>query len=357
MTTESLPTTKPARKPRRKSAPRTIRPLVIPGDARDAVGLIAPKSADVVITSPPYWQKRDYGHPHQLGWESSPELFVQNLAEVVDSWQPLLKPHASVFINLGDTIRDGVSLGIPRKFVGAMEERGWYLISHIVWSKRSGVPTPHQRLAPRHEAIFQLSRGRRPFADTFAYAQDFDLSEGDVWHIQPGRDRGAHLAPFPAELPKRALLLACPEHVCIHCGSPLKRITERGLDLNPRRKQSKRAREIWDASGLTDAHLRAIRATGSNDVGKSLQYQTGAGKNTAEVQRLAAEAKAKLNGYFREFTFAVPQHVRFDPCVQCGEAQSRPGVVLDPFMGSGTTLKVAQALARRSIGIDLTPML
>lgn len=320
--------------------------------------MLTKHSVDLVVTSPPYWRKRDYGHEDQLGQEGSASDFIRSLSEVVDSWRPVLKPHASVFINLGDTIRDGTTLGLPWCFAEAMLSRGWHLTSHVIWAKRSGVPTPHQRLAPRHESVLQLSLTRRPFMDTYPYSQIFDLSEGDVWHIKPGRDRSRHLAPFPQELPSRAILLACPEQVCAACNTPRVRLTERGLDLDPRRKQTKRAREIWDASGLTDAHLRAIRATGSGDVGKTLQYQTGSGKNSAEVQKLAAEAKAKLNGYFREFTFALPQHVGFSPCA-CGAGEhgrTLPGVVLDPFMGTGTTLRAAQEAGRRSIGIDLSPV-
>jgi hypothetical protein len=71
------------------------------------------------------------------------------------------------------------------------------------------------------------------------------------------------------------------------------------------------------------------------------------------VKALAAEAKAVLGGYFREFTFAKWETVDWSSC-KCG-AVMKPGVLLDPFMGSGTTLKVAKRLGRSAVGVDLDP--
>ncbi len=109
--------------------------------------------------------------------------------------------------------------------------------------------------------------------------------------------------------------------------------------------------ELARERGLTPAHINAIQATGITDAGKAQQYQNGTGRNAAEVQRLAAEAKAALGGYFREFTFAKKRTVGWtltdEPIV--------PGVVLDPFMGTGTTLRVAEQMGRSAIGIDAAP--
>jgi tRNA G10 N-methylase Trm11 len=69
------------------------------------------------------------------------------------------------------------------------------------------------------------------------------------------------------------------------------------------------------------------------------------------VQELAKEAKEVLGGYFREFTFGPKRAVGWNMC-EC-QAPVTPGTVLDPFMGSGTTLVVAEELGRHSIGVDL----
>jgi len=103
---------------------------------------------------------------------------------------------------------------------------------------------------------------------------------------------------------------------------------------------------------LTPDHIRAIQATGVSDVGKATKFQSGTGRNSAEVQRLAAEAKAALGGYFREFTFAKKRTVGW---TDCGHGTPARGVVLDPFLGTGTTAKAAMEVGRDAIGVDLVP--
>jgi hypothetical protein len=112
--------------------------------------------------------------------------------------------------------------------------------------------------------------------------------------------------------------------------------------------------ELARAAGLTPAHIRAVQATGVSDVGKALKFQTGTGRNSTEVRRLAAEAKAVLGGYFREFTFAKKATVGW---TDCGHGTPARGLVLDPFMGTGTTLKTATEENRDAVGVDLVPLM
>jgi len=102
---------------------------------------------------------------------------------------------------------------------------------------------------------------------------------------------------------------------------------------------------------LTDDHIAAIQATGISDAGKAMRVQTGTVKNSEKVKKLAAEAKSALGGYFREFTFAKRRTVDWTHC-RC-DGPFRPGIVLDPFMGTGTTLRAATHAGRSAIGVDL----
>ena len=72
------------------------------------------------------------------------------------------------------------------------------------------------------------------------------------------------------------------------------------------------------------------------------------------MTELAMEAKRALGGYFREFTFARKATIGWS---DCGHDSYRRGVVLDPFVGTGTTLRAARDAGLDGIGIDLNPIL
>jgi hypothetical protein len=138
------------------------------------------------------------------------------------------------------------------------------------------------------------------------------------------------------------------------------------------RPQLRRALQLAEEHGLTAEHMKAIRACGISDTGKALTTTDGAGKNTAHMQALAAEAKLALGGYYREFLipqnrnkrtvptmpfkgahFATFPPALIEPCILAG---SRPGdVVLDPFGGAGTTGLVADRLGRNAVLCELNP--
>jgi hypothetical protein len=172
----------------------------------------------------------------------------------------------------------------------------------------------------------------------------------DWWEIPTEPYKGSHYATWPSSLLVKPILAMCPPRVCLVCGKPSERIVARTGALDPSRPQAKRAMELAEAGGLTEEHFAAIRSFGITDAGKALVTQAGAGNNTGRVKALAAEAKAVLGGYFREFLIETPTTTGW---TDCGHDSWRPGVVLDPFAGSGTTLAVATGHGRDAVGIDL----
>ncbi len=87
-----------------------------PGDARKT-GL-PDHSVDLIVTSPPYWNKRDYGHTDQIGLEPTADAYVTSIMECLAEWKRVLRPHGSVFLNVGDTYFNKSLLGIPGRSSG-----------------------------------------------------------------------------------------------------------------------------------------------------------------------------------------------------------------------------------------------
>lgn len=329
---------------------------ILKADARKLADRLPKNSIDLIVTSPPYWQCRDYQHRYQLGQEKTPEAYIKALVDAIDSWKPLLRPHASVIINIGDVFRNGNLIGIPAMFELAVREHKWHIANRIVWAKDRGVPEPKpRRLATRYEFVFHLVLQRKFYFDLYGLEEHLQqtANPGDVWNITQSPSSSAHLAPFPIELAKRAILLACPEHICPKCGTPFTRRLKPTMNLDLSRPQAKRALKIYKDSKLTKEHIAAIRAVGISDAGKALKTQNGANKNAAHILTLANEAKEVLGGYFREFTFAPKRQSGWNRC-KCN-VDPIAGTVLDPFMGSGTTLRAARELHRNGVGVDIQP--
>jgi len=329
---------------------------VITGDARKVD--LPDNSVDLVVTSPPYWRKRDYGLDGQIGQERTVGGYVAAMMDCLTEWRRVLRPTGSVFLNIGDTFHNRSLAGVPGRIEAAAGDDKWMIRNRIIWAKDGGMPEPaRNRLANRHEYIIHFAVTHDYFYDLFgyteAYGNDNGANPGDVWQINPERNMGDHLAPFPREIARRAVLLACPGYVCSKCGKPRKRIVERTTKLDLARPQAKRAMDLAKEAGLTQAHIAAIQATGVSDAGKAMRTQNGTGRNSAEVKKLAIEAKEALGGYFREFTFALRRTKGWS---RCGHPKDlAPAVVLDPFMGTGTTLTIANEMGRSAIGVDLEP--
>lgn len=307
--------------------------------------------ADVILTSPPYWKKRNYGNKNQIGLENTLEEYIGNLLLAVKSWKKALKPTGSLFINIGDTYSNGNLIDVSGLLISRLQKKKWILRNKIVWEKPNSTPhSAKNRLATRYEYILHFTLSREYYYDLEAFKEKYK-SITNVWKISPAQHRGEHLAPFPEELVERILTLTCPLKICPNCNTIFRRVVENTAELDPDRPQARRAMEIAKESNLSQEHIAAIQAVGISDAGKAQRIQTGAGKNNLEIQKLALEAKKILGGYFREFTFAKKRTVGWTGC-DCN-FKTVPGLVLDPFVGSGTTLRVADSLGYSSIGIDM----
>jgi hypothetical protein len=113
---------------------------LIHGKSQEKLPLLGKQSIHSVVTSPPYWDQRDYGEKDQLGAESTVEEYLANLCNVFDEVKNVLRDDGTAWVNLGDCMRDGSLVSIPFLFTEEMKRRGWYYRQYFPWLKRNAIP-------------------------------------------------------------------------------------------------------------------------------------------------------------------------------------------------------------------------
>jgi len=313
-------------------APR--RNMVLAGDALTRLKSLPTASVDCVVTSPPYFLLRDYAQDGQLGLEPDVGDYVDRLVAMSDELARVLKPAGSFWLNLGDSYSRHPRYGAPPKSLLlapervalALVERGWVLRNKIVWAKPN--PMPHSvtdRLNCGWEYLFHFVRTCRYFYDLDAIRE-------------PHRSG-------------RKVLTAPARHAKAKTGT---------LKYDGRKPD-------W-AGPLAGNNSGLVRARAEGRAGHAL------GKNPGDVWTIPTA------GYHGAHFAVFPERLIERPlratcparvCASCGNAWtqsrgvatapmcacnagSRPGLVLDPFMGTGTTALVAQQLGRDWLGIELS---
>lgn len=173
---------------------------------------------DCVITSPPYWQLRDYGYEGQWGLEPTYNQYLDHLWEMMDEIYRTLKPYGTAWINLGDTYstQSGTNaalargknyesestyltnrgeseklikpknmpnkclLLIPHRFAIGCIDRGWIVRNDIIWAKRNGMPeSVTDRFSKKHEYFFFMVKSEKYYFDLDAVRDKHLWAETD----------------------------------------------------------------------------------------------------------------------------------------------------------------------------------
>lgn len=115
-----------------------------------------------VITSPPYYNLRDYEHNNQLGQEDSVEDYINALVRVFEDLKPKLKKDGIIYVNLGDSYGNKSLLCVPDKFKIAMVDKGWFCRNDIIWHKPNAMPSSvKDRFAVDYERILMFSKNKK----------------------------------------------------------------------------------------------------------------------------------------------------------------------------------------------------
>ena len=373
------------------------------GDVIEQLRTIADQSVQCVVTSPPYWGLRDYQQDGQIGLEKTPDEYVVRMVQVFAEVRRVLRDDGVVFLNLGDSYAsgeigrhdrsDGVNcdysrgrtsqgkrkqvklntglkpkdlVGIPWRVAFALQADGWYLRSDIIWAKPNPMPeSVTDRPTKAHEYIFLLTKRSAYYWDQEAVREPHaagdwsDIAEGmhkmnaerrakidgvdsmtpqaggrdkqfingphpagrnlrTVWTIPTQSFAEAHFATYPEELVRRCVAAGTSERGCCPaCGMPWVRKVAESTQLD-------QGRQSWGCGPKT----------------------TGIGP---------VEGVSTLHHTKQSRTIGWHQQCKCPRDAQTAPPQAKPCTVLDPFMGSGTTLFVACRMGRDAIGIDLNP--
>lgn len=332
------------------------------GDVLEVIKTWPDGFVQTCVTSPPYWGLRDYGVDGQLGLEKTPEEFVAKMVEVFREVRRVLRDDGTCWVNLGDTyardpgkgdrskylglhknISDGGChvasqsrtlgglkpkdlVGIPWRVAFALQADGWYLRSDIIWSKPNPMPeSVTDRPTKAHEYLFLLSKSPKYFYDSDAIKEPAIYREDERPFGNAGGNRNGDEGRIFKPVFKDA------RHYDGKHG--MKDLPETQEHIRVKRDKQR-------------GHGR--RHAGFNDRWDQMtkEEQCGAMKNKRSVWTVATNP-------YSEAHFATFPEKLIEPCVLAGAPAG--GLVLDPFMGAGTTALVASKLNRKFIGIELNP--
>ena len=292
---------------------------ILQGDALTKLKEIPDETADMCVTSPPYYGLRSYNVDGQIGLEDTPDQYISALADVFDEVKRVLKPDGTLWVNIGDSYAgsgkgawenkeaqkesyvpdsdspqckmpktwDGIKakdlIGIPWMLAFELRKRGWYLRQDIIWEKLNPVPeSVMDRCTKSHEYIFLLSKQSRYYFDHDA------MQEPAVKTAAFGENRTT-------------------------------------------RYGGKKY------SGRPESFYRTKSGNAYNYTGY---------RNKRDVWSVATKP-------FMEAHFATYPEELIAPCVLVGSRDC--GTVLDPFNGAGTTGVVCLKTGRKYLGIELNP--
>lgn len=312
------------------------------GDCLEVLKTLPEGSIDCCVTSPPYYALRDYGVDGQLGLEETPEKYIEKMTEVFMLVYRVLKDEGTLWLNIGDSYNGsggnhkehhkndsgfqgniGVKyggkgsnvhglkpkdlIGIPWMLAFSLRNAGWYLRQDIIWHKPNPMPeSVTDRCTKSHEYVFLFSKSPRYYFD-YEAIQEPAITQGDVGKIKFGGSKYG-------------------ENDDTHFS------TYSGKEWVPQTKNCK-----YDGQAPNSMHVR--REMGLKDEVYTV-------RNKRDVWSI--NVKPCKEAHFATYPFELVK-----PCILAGCPED--GVVLDPFMGSGTTALVAKGLGRNYLGIELNP--
>ncbi|MDR1377862.1 MAG: site-specific DNA-methyltransferase [Synergistaceae bacterium] len=144
-----------------------LEPLFLCGDSCKILKTLPDGCIDMVMTSPPYWGKREYENVESIGLEKDPHEYIANLMSIFCELHRVLKPTGSFWLNIGDSYVCKSLLGLPwRVAIRMCDKQGWILRNSIIWNKVKGAPDNSlDKLRNVHENLFHFVKSKKYYYD------------------------------------------------------------------------------------------------------------------------------------------------------------------------------------------------
>jgi DNA modification methylase len=332
--------------------------VVLVGDALQKLKSLPDKCVRCIVTSPPYFNLRDYKMSGQIGMEKSPEAYIIKLVEIFRECRRILTDDGTLWVNIGDSyaskgknrtkkqasqnstlkgsldsqesilfqnskisvgLKEKDLIGIPWLLAFALRSDGWYLRSDIVWAKKNCMPeSVEDRPTRSHEYIFLLSKSK-----TYYYNHEA-IKEPSIYDVD-----GTGTASRKAR----------------QKGDNKSMPTQKNAGIRPTR--------FKDAKKMNGKHSDKQRGHSRRHNGFNERWDQMTHEEQCTGMRNKRDVWNVATAQFPEAHFAVFPEELILPCILAGSEQG--DIILDPFLGSGTTALLANKLGRNFIGIELNP--
>ena len=288
-----------------------MRDTILFGDCRRTLCAFLPKSARMCVTAPPYNGLRDYGgEQYQLGQEQTPEKFIENLVNVFRQVKNVLTDDGTLWVNLGDSYynyRPGKGQTYPKQSVSKTNQ---------------DLPESSAKRGTKLEGLKEKDLIGIPWMFAFAMRADgWYLRQDIIWH-KPN--------PMPESVRDRCT----KAHEYIFLFSKNKKYFYDNEAIKEPAKD-------WGTRDRTNGKY--------HNEGTGLQPHSGLTKSYEKRNKRSVWSVTKKP--YKGAHFATYPAELIEPCILAGSEQG--DIVLDPFMGSGTTAAVAKSLGRNYIGCEL----
>jgi DNA modification methylase len=270
--------------------------------------------AQTCVTSPPYYGLRDYGHEGQIGLEETPEEYIAAMVEVFRCVWDVLEDDGTLWLNIGDS------------YYNYRPGKGQALVKQTVANSDQDLPQTCARRGNKLDGLKEKDLIGIPWMLAFALRADgWYLRQDIIWH-KPN--------PMPESVQDRCT--KAHEYIFL-----MSKSQKYHYDIDSIKEDA----HTTDASDRNRDESRLNNTPGRTRMA-GLTTNHYEKKNKRSVWTVTTKP-------YEGAHFAVFPSDLIEPCILAGAPVG--GIVLDPFMGSGTTAQVAQDLGRQYLGCELNP--